>query len=481
MSCSLETPTNKTRDVAAYLANLEATQAPAHIAQQAKLLLLDTLGCIAGASRTQAYQPIIRISQLFGGAQACTLAGAPANHGLLQSIYGNARLANLMDMDETFPVGVHFGAATVATAVAAAESGSCTGYDLLNGLIAGYELGGRIATAIGPMMHIANGEVTGFAPVWGVAAPVVMASTAAYGRLKRLSTDKFQQALGISGSNIPLPIGRKWSDAVDLPDVKYCDSGWCAVAGVHGVEAALAGTSGFNDILDGPVGIPEAYGAVMAAPEYIWSELGQHWHLADLTYKPWPTCRFMHPAMSALARILRTNRLLPEQIESIIIHTGPLANSRRFRNPQPASLASHQFSYAHAVSMMVLGITPGPDWFDPAIAQSEAALAVRDKVHIELGNNTQSFAQTMHHNQMRTMPGGATVHTTQNIHEEHCEYADGDPWDSEYSYSESDVIAKFHAVVDHPTSQDIVPWIMNLEKAKDVAPLTLFLRHIRTQ
>ncbi|QOZ66639.1 hypothetical protein [Bradyrhizobium arachidis] len=47
-----------------------------------------------------------------------------------------------MDLDETFPVRHHFGAGAVVAALALAAVRKATGSQFLQGLIAGYELGG---------------------------------------------------------------------------------------------------------------------------------------------------------------------------------------------------------------------------------------------------------------------------------------------------------------------------------------------------
>ncbi|SHI03880.1 MmgE/PrpD family protein [Pollutimonas bauzanensis] len=471
-------PLNETSRYAAYFCGLQLDEIPRDIVHSARWLILDTLGCIAAAQATPPAAPIAQVAELFGGAPGASQAGLAADVGVARAVYANARLANLLDFDETYPVGVHFGVGAVAAAIGAAESGGRSGRDLLTGVIAGYEAGARMASAIGPMMQVSDGVVAGFSRVWGVAAPVVVAACVAYGRTLGAGPAVLARALGIAGSNIPLPIGSKWSDAIDLPDVKYCDAGWCAVAGVHGVHSALLGLTGFEDILEGESGIPQAYSAVMADPRLMLDGLGASWHLADLTYKPWPCCRFMHAPLSALQRLLRQSGISADAIEEVIIHTGPLADSGRFRNPQPRTFASHQFSYPHVVAMMALRVRPGPDWFDPAIAGSAPALALRAKVRIKRLPAADAFAGAMVRNQIRKMPGGVTLKAAGKEWTTICDYADGDPWSEDSRFDRDKVVAKFFDLAGRQRGEPMLAWLDNGEHETTLHDLTAFIREM---
>lgn len=464
---------------ARYFAGLALESAPAEIQETARWLILDTLGCAAAGAETGPAAAIHEVSQLFGGKTGALQIGKYDAVGVTQAVYANTRLANLLDFDETYPVGVHFGNAAVMAAIGAAQCEQRTSRDILIGVIAGYEAGARMASAIGPMMHISDGAVTGFSQVWGVAAPVVLAACVAYGRTLGVTSEIMNQSIGIAASNIPLPIGSKWSSATDLPDVKYCDAGWCSVAGIHGVYSAIAGLSGFSDVLDGPVGIPEAYSASVADASMLCSALGERWHLADITFKPWPSCRFMHAPMTALARILEVANVTPESITEIEIQTGPLADSSRFRNPEPKTFCSFQFSYPHVVAMMVLGVPPGPAWFDPDVAQQPAALALRDKTRIVQHAAGDTFARAMMNNQIRAMPGGAVVKTKTCSWEESTDYAKGDPWDEATRYTEEDIIGKFRDVCQNNASNDdLIEWLKRMHCSQDLGALNQFMREI---
>ncbi len=465
-----------TSGFAAYFAALTLGDIPADVQGLGRLLLLDTVGCMTAGAQAAPAQQIRTVGRLFGGAGQASEVGNHELQGVARAAYVNARVANLLDFDETYPVGVHFGVGAVAAALAGVQASNGTLSELLCAAIAGYEAGARMASAIGPMMSVENGEVTGFSRVWGVAAPVVLAATVAYSKALRLDQRTLHQAIAIAGSNIPLPIGSKWSDATDLPDVKYCDAGWCTMAGIHGVESAMAGLTGFENILEGDSAIPQAYSASMPDPSKLHDELGQRWHLRDITIKPWPCCRFMHPPMSALNRLLRQQQVQPEEIEELVIYTGPLANSSRFRNPQPRTFASFQFSYAHACSMLAMNIEAGHRWFDTALSGSEMARGIRDKVRIELYEPSLVFARHMKHNQIRQMPGAAKVVTRRGTWELASDFADGDPWSQANKYEWKDVVGKFITANPSDRSRGLCDWLETAAPAESIDRLTTFIQ-----
>ncbi|KAJ3523797.1 hypothetical protein NM208_g12315 [Fusarium decemcellulare] len=410
---------NATSQLATFITSLKISDIPSSIQETATSLIIDTLGCLRGGALTPIASQVSAVSSIFGGPGKASVAGRLELVGTAQALYVNARLSNLLDMDETFPTGAHFGIAAVCAAIAALEtkekdSQECCGAELLVGVIAGYEAAARIASAIGPIFKVEDGEVRDYAKVWGVAAPVVVAACVAYARTLGpdvVDAATLEQALGIAVSNTPLPIGTD---------------------GMHSVVSAMASLTGFASILDGDVGLPEACGAQMPRPESLTEQLGMLWYLADITFKPWPTCRWIHAPQTALRRLLGKHRPALEDIREVVVFTNPVADGALFRNPSPSTFCGYSFSYQHAVAAMLLNIPSGWRWFDPEFAESEAAVQARKMVRVERLQGAESFARDMVRNQIRTMPGAVTVRTVQGqTWTESTEYSDGDPWNAD--------------------------------------------------
>ncbi|KAH0422508.1 hypothetical protein CcaCcLH18_12767 [Colletotrichum camelliae] len=474
-----------TSKLAQFVVDLSLTDIPSTVRESAKSLILDTLGCLRGGARTPLARQINAVSKIFGGPRKASVAGCHEPAGTAQALYVNARLSNLLDLDETFPIGTHFGIGAVCAAIVALEARDkrcdrSDGEDLLVGVVAGYEIAARVATAIGPIIRVEDGQVKDYAQIWGVSAPVVIASCVAYAKVLGrdvVDSKTLEQAFGIALSNIPIPIGNRWSDSVEIADCKYCDAGWCAVTGMHGVMSALEGLTGFANIFDGEVGLADACGAEMPRPESLTEQLGKLWYLSDITFKVWPTCRWIQAPQTALQILLQKHHPAIEDIEEVVVFTNPVADGALFRNPAPSTFCGYSFSYPHAVAMMLLKVPPGAQWFNPEIAESATALKLRRIVRIEKLEKAQTFPQHMVRNQIRTMPGAVTVKTVHgDLWAEETNYSEGDPWDSCTKYDSSKVNEKFLTMEDSADAWKLLDWISDLESISGFYALSTFIR-----
>jgi 2-methylcitrate dehydratase PrpD len=471
-----------TRILATHMSELSLDGVPRHIRHEAKRLILDTLGCLVAGVDCEIGSVANKMAAWFGAQPQATIAGTAGRGSLIGAIYANARTANALDFDETFPVGAHFGAAAVVVALALAEERGLSGADMLLATIAGYEFAGRVASHIGPVVQVDAGRVTGFPDVWGVAAPVVIAAAAAAAKASRYQPPLFLQAIGLAGSNAPLPIGAQWSSAVDLPNCKYCDAGWCAVTGTVAALSAKEGSRGFTALLDGDRGLARMYGVANADAGLLTDDLGRRFMLEDITYKPWPTCRFTHYALTALAELMEREAVDIEAIREVVIETGPLAASARFTNPEPMTFASQQFSYPHMTAMLLLGVPPGPAWFDDKHATDPAVRMLKAKTRIVQHPRASGFADAFVRNQIRTMPGGVTLVMSDGCtHRYDSDYARGDPWDTQTRFGDAEIMEKFAALVPGEDGAELADAVMSLEHETSVSRIAAALARASTK
>jgi 2-methylcitrate dehydratase PrpD len=463
--------TSVTALMAEFFSELEPADVPDRVVHEAKRVVVDTLACLFAGADSE-IGPVARgAAKLFGSGNAVQIAGEPGRSSLLAGVYANGRLANALDFDETFPVGAHFGVGAVAAALGMAQADRLTGREFLNCVVAGYELGGRVASYLGPVANIVDGGVTGFPDVWGVAAPVVMAAAGAAARARGFDAALFAQAIGLAASNAPLPVGAKWSSAIDLPNCKYCDAGWCAVTGVFGALSAERGSTGFTQILDGPDGLARMYGG-STDEQWLSKGLGVQWMLDDVTYKPWPTCRFTHYPLTALERILGEHAIAPEAIEEVVVETGPLAASERFTNPSPRTFAARQFSYPHMVAMRVLNVPAGPRWLAAEMVQHPQAEDLKRKIRIEPHARGHEFAASFVRNQIRTMPGGIRIKTKGRWYRAESDFALGDPWDEQTRFTDERLFAKARNLIGETKANLLIDRVMKLDRASDLDALS---------
>ena len=467
--------------LAAFYSDLSLEDIPRDVLEEAKRLLIDTLGCALGGARTQV-EPLVRAgATVFGSGDDAAVIGQRGRGGLLQAAYINGRLANAMDFDETFPVGVHFGVGAVAAGLALAQRDELDGAELLLSIVVGYEIGARLATAIGPMVLLRDGAVEGYPGVWGVAAPVVLASAGSAAKAMRLEAETFHQALAVAASNAPLPAGSQWSSAVDLPNCKYADAGWCTVTGLAGAMLAATGTEGFPLILESEQGIARMYGRDDSHQHRLFEGLGEQWMLRDITYKPWPTCRFTHYPMTALERLRRTHVLDPAKIERVVVESSPLAISGRFTQRDPKTFASRQFSYPHMIALQLRGEPPGPAWLEDGWDSDPDFVALKNKVEVAEHPRARDFARHFEKNQIRRMPGGIRVWQDGRELAAETDYADGDPWDPQTRFCDEALAAKFCRLLEANTAPMVIAELRRLEALASITPVLDALAEANTR
>lgn len=477
-----DTSADLTGALARFSSTLELDNVPINVKADARRLLLDSIGCMIGATRTRMAPIAYGLAEFLGDGDLASVVGRKHHASLAGALYANGRLANCMDLDETFPVGHHFGVAAVVAALALAEARKASGSRFLQAVITGYELGGRVASALGLPMLFTEGRLTGFPDLYSCSASVVFAAAGAAIQLESQGETLARHTLGIAGSNTPLPAASMWaSSTLDLPDCKYADAGWAALAGVFAARSAALGATGFSAIFDGDRGLIKMSGTDRFDPDTLVGGLGSRWMLADITYKPWPMCRWAHHPLTALIKAAAKASIDVQQIERVVIGTNVFLCTPRFSNPVPRTFCSRQWSIPHAVAMVLLGVPVGPAWLDPSQDDDQNVRALREKVSIEHWEPANTFASHTVREQWRNMPARAMIAMRDGrLLVAEAEFAPGDPWTTDTAYGDQHVIEKFRAVsgLSTASADDVVQAVLNIEAQPDVEAIASVMRNV---
>ncbi|UFW51320.1 MULTISPECIES: MmgE/PrpD family protein [Bradyrhizobium] len=473
--------TDLTGALARFFSNLDLCDVPTNVKAEGRRLLLDSIGCMIAATHTRMAPITHGLADFLGDGNLASVVGRKQRTSLAGALYANGRLANCMDFDDTFPVAHHFGAGAVVAALALAEARKSTGAQLLQALIAGYELGGRVASACGQIIFFKDGRVVGYPKLYSCATPVVFAAAGAAIRLECQDEDLARETFGIAGSNAPLPAAKKWSGSVDLPDCKYADVGWATLVGVFAARSAALGATGFAGMFDGDQNVIKMSGTDRFDPDLLIGGLGSRWMLADITYKPWPTCRWTHQALTALSKATAKVQIDPEQIQRITIGTNGYTSTPRFCNPVPRTFCSRQFSIPHAVAMLLLGVAVGPEWLDEAQDDNPKVRALRDKVFVEEWDHANTFGSHLVREQTRNMPARVAILMRDGTRlEAESDFALGDPWTTETAWGDEQVIEKFRVASGLSTERAnaVIEATLNIEAQPDVELIVSVLREL---
>jgi hypothetical protein len=107
--------------------------------------------------------------------------------------------------------------------------------------------------------------------------------------------------------------------------------------------------------------------------------------------------------------------------------------------------------------------------------------ALKAKTRIVQHPRASRFAEAFVHNQIRTMPGGITIVTTDGVFRAESDYARGDPWSPSTRFGDAEIEGKFLALVPGEAGAELANAVMNLEYESSVSRITAALVRASTR
>lgn len=470
------TPMGPTAALAAFAAGLDPAAVPPSAMHAVKRLVIDWLGCRAGGRRSE----VGRLAAAWAGAASRDGGGMARPDAPLFAAYLDARLAAVLDADETYPGArqtSHLAAATVAAALAGGASRVRSGAALLAAVVAGYEVGARVSDGMVPAAAPASRALRAG---WGPGS--VLGATAAAGRAMELDARRLAHAFGIAGTHIDAaPI--QWPVVRPAPMVKSADAGWHALTAVAAVQQAATGLTGYAAILDGPDGLWRALGYAASDDAALVDGLGTRWIVEEAAFKRWPCQYWMHPALTALAQVLERSRVEPAAVERIVLATNDKSRSAKFRDPDPPSEIDRAFSFPHAAAMLALGIPPGPAWSDDVVAERRDVRRIRALVDVERHPESDAIDDWVVDHRYRELPASAAVTAAGTTTTAEVRAGLGSPWARETRLTDAVLIEKALDMARWPDDdgpavavlRGAIDWVLEAETRPDAAELIRLL------
>ena len=344
---------NYTEQVADFIVRSKVQMLPEEVIQQAKLLILDTLGCGVGGYCTNVGKQIVTMAKGFSNSEGASLIGERSKVPEVIACWANSSLTNLMDMDETFSGVAHIGNCVVPTALGIGEVNKASGATVIHALVLGFEVASRILHYIWPTP--AKGVRTYFPSTLQVLAAVTVA-----GKLMGLNKAELVNAFGLAGTVPPLPIDMK--KFVERPmGFGKNPFGWTTLTGVFWTQLAQFGMKGTPNILDGDAGFWAIMGSDQSHFEKLSEGLGEKYHIMDTKFKPYPCCTWGHSTLDATKKISRQYQLNAEDIKEVNVWT--LERTVQFLSDLKIdTIFDAQFSLPYAIAMILLNQKEGPEW-----------------------------------------------------------------------------------------------------------------------
>jgi 2-methylcitrate dehydratase PrpD len=323
--------TDVTRTLAEFALNLTYNEIPKEVIDHAKTCLLDLFGSAFAAIGRPISTAAATFSEAASGAGRSTRWDTGKKTTLLSATWLNSILGSAIDIDDGHRLAVgHPGSSIIPATVAVAERKNLKGQQLLEGVIAGYEVGIRVSASRDPQQieNVATGAWGGFGAASGVS---------------KLLCDKvgaIENAFGLAAMYSPrlpgtFPGGRGM--------VKE-GIAWAAVTGVSAAFLAQSGFTGPRDVFDH---LP------LYRPERLLQGLGSDFLIRQTYFKRYPCCRWLHPIIEGCLALMEDGDFRVSHIRRIHIQTF----SRAFGLPnraRPESLEEAQYSIPFCSALAIV-------------------------------------------------------------------------------------------------------------------------------
>ncbi|MEV0283466.1 MmgE/PrpD family protein [Kribbella sp. NPDC050820] len=364
-------PTPHIDQVVDFSTRLTYDDIPERVTTQAARLLMDTVGCMFGGAQTDLGRRVVDALVPLSGRNDATIVGTPHRADPVTAAFANAVLSDALDYEDT--LRAHPSAAAIPAALALAQARELDGRRLIAGIVAGYEVGVRVADAIQPSNEQSRLVPSSFS--W-------MAFTAAATAINIAGLDPRQarHAFGYASTGSPLPV---WISKSRRPlhDVKN-NFGEQTRAGVLAIHMAERGVETPVATLDSDLGFWRMVGSDRYRPELLGDGLGTDWRIEETYFKGYPACHYLHSMLDGLTELRDRHALQADHIAEITI--GSFREMVQwFDDPEPQSIVDAEFSAPYTAAMVLQGRRPGPDWYDRATMTDPTvrSLTKRVKLH----------------------------------------------------------------------------------------------------
>src|SRR5262245_5667165 len=342
--------------LASFIRGCRYDSLPINVRDAAKQCLLDWLGSAMRGALEPPARIYEEVARLEGAHPRATALPSRLKTSVTWAAQINAAASHTVEMDDLHPSSVlHPAAPIVSAAVAVGESIEANGKQLIEAIVAGYEIGIRAGEAVG-RSHYALWHTTATCGTFGAAAAVAL--------LLDLNEDQIVQTLGSAGTQA----AGLWQFLEDGAMSKQLHPAHAAAAGILSAELAKRGFTAAKKIFEGPKGFLAAM-SKDAAPEMLTDGLGGgSYRILTNSFKKHASCRHTHSAIDSTLILRNEKKVRPEAVKTIEVRIYP-AGYDLLNGVQPISAWAAKFCLPYTVAAALNRGRVGLSEFDDLAAE----------------------------------------------------------------------------------------------------------------
>jgi 2-methylcitrate dehydratase PrpD len=299
-----------TRDLAAYIAGAMGRALPAAVTAKTKLHLLDTLAAMLSGSRLKPGALAASYVDRLGGRPEATVVGTRIVTSAVNAALANGMMGHADETDDSHLAGLfHPGCGIVPAALAIAEQAGLGGQDLIRAVALGYDIGARIAPALGSRRSDTGSHSThSLAALFGAAAAAAALLRLDAPQVRHALSYAVQQASGVA----------YWSRDHEHVEKAFDFGGMGARNGVAAATMVAAGFTAVDDPLGGTHNLFTAL-ASAAAPAALTDGLGERFEIMRASIKKWCVGSPIQAALDALTLLMAGHGLRADNVRRIVV------------------------------------------------------------------------------------------------------------------------------------------------------------------
>ncbi|MBM3254355.1 MAG: MmgE/PrpD family protein, partial [Candidatus Omnitrophica bacterium] len=320
---------------------------PSDVVEVTKKEIMDSFAVAIAGSSAPSVAELVEILKEWGGKKESSIWVYGGQLPCIFAAQVNSTMIHARDFDDTHDAAVlHPSSPVISTAFAISERlGNVDGKKLITAVALAVDMAARLCLASTiPMFELGWHYTTSHGS---------LGATAVAGKLLELDEESLVNAFGIAyhqtGGNIQC--------FEDGALTKRCGPGFAARNGIMAVVMAKKGITGARNVLQGPHGLYNQYHKGNYKPEILTKDLGKKFEGINVSFKPYPCCRYTHVAIDATSALLNKHNIKADDIDKVIVHVGKSAYGLVCQpldaKQNPRNLVDTQFSIPWAVACTI--------------------------------------------------------------------------------------------------------------------------------
>ncbi|MBP3592219.1 MAG: MmgE/PrpD family protein [Clostridia bacterium] len=301
---------------------------PSDVQERLRGCLIDLLGALISGTKSDQFAVGLRmVKKAFGEGNVAAI-GTNDRFSAIGAATAMGHASNAYDIDDGHNIiRAHPGTSFIGALLSVAYEKDATLGELFSAMLVAYEASIRMGVAI--MDHYKYAHSSGTFGAIGVAVGV--------GKLLGFNKEQLNHALSISEFNAPLVPGIR---SVEYPSMNKDGVPFGVMIGMLSTIETECGFTGNKNLLES-----DEYRHLLA-------DLGEKYEVLSLYFKPYPCCRWAHPAIDACISVMKENSITADNIDHVTIKTFRRATLLSKIEPKSADEAQYNIAYPVATALV---------------------------------------------------------------------------------------------------------------------------------